>query len=280
MSCDAVNLPNSLRAFCACVHQQERQRALSLWLQHVAGHPLLSLLPPLATFCCGSSASSIPSVWATALAQPPSNKVSPARGGDKSGVKQWSHSVAESELKKVALSVTHLSKSLEQCLDATKQLKRATQGDVSALEDFGRAALSFKSDAPPRNPFTTTATAATTSATAATAAETAKTARRKAGGSTTAPGQHQEARPRWTEAQCFAMVGEAAVAVEVSTSPTVEAVLIGCVEPLRFQARCGVEGAKIMVEKAQKRKGSELEEVCCPHLLITSMHFLYALKMT
>jgi hypothetical protein len=66
------------------------------------------------------------------------------------------------------------------------------------------------------------------------------------------------------------MVGEAAVAVEVATSPTIEALLVGCVEPLRFQARCGVESAKGMVEKAQKRKGSELEEVRISLLTIVS----------
>jgi len=69
-------------------------------------------------------------------------------------------------------------------------------------------------------------------------------------------------------------VGEAAVAVEVASAPTAEALLVGCVEPLRFQARCGVESAKVMVEKAQKKKGSELEEVClCAFLYIKLASF-------
>ena len=240
--------------------KQERQRALSLWLQHVTGHPLLVRLPPLATFCCGSSAASIPPVWTEALSEHSSSKVLSRDGAnDSARIEQWSHAYADSELKKVALGVTNLSKSMERCLEATKQLKRAFQSDVSALEDFGRAALSFKSGTnssspsslSPSNPFTDTSTS-----------------------STTTSSRLEKAGPWWSEAQYFVVAGEAAVAVEVASAPMAEALLMGCVEPLRFQARCGVESAKVTVEQAQKKKGSELEEVSlCAFLYLKTSSF-------
>jgi hypothetical protein len=221
------------------VAAQERQRALSLWLQHVTGHPRLATFPALATFCGGGPGAALPAAWAAALVHTWSDGSPAAAAVDASApgppqaerVAQWSRAVAEAELKQLAAAVAALARPLERCYEASKQLERAAHGSASGLESFGTSA--------------------------------ARVSGAVVGGRTRLGASSGEGVS--AEARLLAAAGEAAAAAGVAGLQASEALLKGCVEPLRFQARCAVGSAQAVVETARRRKGSGLEEVANAH---------------